>query len=94
MENGSLVMKSVKNSCSRIQGVYSSHHFLWINFDLSGLYVIISIIYQSYNSDILLNLYFSGIPGCVVKGVASNPLFQIFLDPALAYNGCTLPLNE
>ena len=31
----------------------------------------------------LLNLYFSGIPGCVVKGVVSNPLFQIFLDPAL-----------
>ena len=31
----------------------------------------------------LLNLYFSGIPGCVVKGVVSNHLFQIFLDPAL-----------
>ena len=31
----------------------------------------------------LLNLYFSGIPGGVVKGVVSNPLFQIFLDPAL-----------
>ena len=27
-----LVMKSVKNLCSRIQGIYSSHHFLWINF--------------------------------------------------------------
>ena len=35
-------------------------------------------------TDVLLNLYFSGIPGCVVKGVVSNPLFQIFLDPALA----------
>ena len=32
VEKGSLVMKSVKNLCSRIQGVYSSHHFLWINF--------------------------------------------------------------
>ena len=25
-------VKSVNNLCSRIQGVYSSHHFLWINF--------------------------------------------------------------
>ena len=32
MHKGSLVMKSVKNLCRRIQGVYSSHHFLWINF--------------------------------------------------------------
>ena len=32
----------------------------------------------------LLNLYFSGIPRGVVKGVVSNPLFQIFLDPALS----------
>ena len=34
----------------------------------------------------LLNLYFSGIPRCVVKGVVSNPLFQIFLDPALEWH--------
>ena len=37
----------------------------------------------SLPQDTLLNLYFSGMPGCVVKGVVSNPLFQIFLDPAL-----------
>ena len=41
----------------------------------------------SLPQDMLLNLYFSGIPRGVVKGVVSNPLFQIFLDPALiAYN--------
>ena len=43
----------------------------------------IFLVYQTCNSQTLLNLYFSGIPGCVVKGVVSNPLFQIFLDPAL-----------
>ena len=37
----------------------------------------------SLPQDMLLNLYFSGIPTGVVKGVVSNPLFQIFLDPAL-----------
>ena len=39
----------------------------------------------SLPQDMLLNLYFSGIPRGVVKGVVSNPLFQIFLDPALDY---------
>ena len=42
----------------------------------------------------LLNLYFSGIPGCVVKGVVSNPLFQIFLDPALSLHADGAWLNE
>ena len=37
----------------------------------------------SLPQDMLLNLYFSWIPRGVVKGVVSNPLFQIFLDPAL-----------
>ena len=37
----------------------------------------------SLPQDMLLNLYFSGIPRGMVKGVVSNPLFQIFLDPAL-----------
>ena len=37
----------------------------------------------SLPQDMLLNLYFSGIPRRVVKGVVRNPLFQIFLDPAL-----------
>ena len=39
-----------KEFVQRIQG-YSSHHFLWNNFvNLAYLYVIISIIYQSCNS--------------------------------------------
>ena len=40
----------------------------------------------SLPQDMLLNLYFSGIPRGVVKGVVSNPLFQIFLDPALLFH--------
>ena len=40
IDKGSLLMKSVKNLCRRIQGVYSSHHFLWINLCELGISLI------------------------------------------------------